>query len=1124
MQKQVFQTNSSTRWKSFVWAFRLLLVFLVVIITSVVISLIHKHDYDLKVLTYNAKKLPDLNTDKTKTYISKAEEAEFAKQLKQYRLRHRKSFYPGSTPSTVSSEVKKFMPVRAGFYVNWDQNSKFSLEKNISKMNMVIPEWYFIDNSKGKLDCRVEENTLEYLRKNNVAVVPMLSNFKQWATDSTYILLKNEKYRKHLIDQIETLLDTNDYKGINIDFENYPYKIKPYLIQFSKELHERLHPEGYITTIDVNPTDDYVWYKELAPYYDFIFSMAYNEHYPDGEPGSISSLMFVEKALDDAMKDVPSEKIVLCLGGYGFDWPVKGGTAQKVTYQNMISLAKEYDEKVYFNLSQSDITLLYTDDEGKQHEAHCNDAVGTFNIMRTAEDYNAGGVALWYLGSEDQRMWNYFNANLNEEYLSKHPFNYKKLEHIEAIDAINYDGKGEILEIINKPVHGYSKFTYDTKDQLITNEEYKTLPSAYLLKRYGADNPKKLAITFDDGPSSEYTPKILDILKKYKVPATFFVTGVNIENNIPLVRRIYREGHEIGNHTFTHPNLEVTSEARERIELRSTRLLIESILGRSTLLFRAPYVIDAEPKNLFQMKSLAVAHDEGFISATSYIDPNDWQEDIESDTIVARAKAFLKLDPEKRGNIILLHDAGGDRTATIEALPEILEYYKMQGYQFVTVSELMGKTRDQVMPAVESKFHLTEKLDMIFFSITYAWDHFLNGFFMVAIFLVMLRLISVAILAVYQRIREKKHPIVVPNDFKPKVSVIVPAYNEELNAVRTVNTLLKSTYDDLEVIFVDDGSKDETFARVSAAFEGNSRVSVLTKPNGGKAAALNYGIERANGEILVCIDADTVLPPNAIPLMIPYFADPEVGAVAGNVRVGNTVNLLTNWQSIEYITSQNFDRRAYDAVNAILVVPGAIGAFRKTAMEAVNGFTTDTLAEDCDLTLRILREGYRIRTCNEALALTEAPESLNMFLKQRSRWTFGMMQSFWKHRDMLFTSGKLNISWVALPNLLIFNFIIPFFSPIVDILFIAGLFTYAAPEYITFYLLYFVIDCIISFMAYRFDNQKFSLKTALFLFVQRFIYRQLLFYVLFKSYKKAIKGELVSWGVLKRTGNVKDEL
>jgi cellulose synthase/poly-beta-1,6-N-acetylglucosamine synthase-like glycosyltransferase len=380
-------------------------------------------------------------------------------------------------------------------------------------------------------------------------------------------------------------------------------------------------------------------------------------------------------------------------------------------------------------------------------------------------------------------------------------------------------------------------------------------------------------------------------------------------------------------------------------------------------------------------------------------------------------------------------------------------------------------------------------------------------------------LIAIAILAIIQRIKEKKEIAPDPN-YKPKVSIIVPAFNEELNAERTVHNLLKSKYTDLEVIFVDDGSKDETYAKVKATFANDSRVTVLTKPNGGKAAALNFGIERANGEILVCIDADTVLPADAIPKMIPYFANQEVGAVAGNVRVGNTLNMLTNWQSIEYITSQNFDRRAFDAVNAILVVPGAIGAFRKTVMKEIDGFTTDTLAEDCDLTLRILRAGYQIRSCNEALALTEAPETLNMFLKQRSRWTFGMMQSFWKHRDLLFVSRKLNLSWIALPNLLIFNFIIPIFSPIVDILFIAGLFTYDAPQYIFFYLLYYVIDCIISFMAYKFDKQKFTIKTAAYLFVQRFIYRQLLFYVLFKSYKKAIKGELVSWGVLKRTGNV----
>jgi peptidoglycan-N-acetylglucosamine deacetylase len=1116
MQKQIFQTNSSTRWTSFKWAFRILIVFLIVIVTSVVISLIQKHNYDLKVLTFNAKKLPDLNSDKTKTYISKKEEIEFAKQIALYRKRHRKSFY--KEEANLPKEIKKYLPVRAGFYVNWDMNSAYSLKKNISQMNMVIPEWYFLTDSKGKLDARVEEETLAFIHKNKVSVIPMLSNFKQWGTDSTYLLLKSDKYRTHLVKQIETLLDTNDFQGINIDFENFPFKIKPYLIQFSKELYETLHPAGYLTTIDLNPTDDQVWYKELAPYYDFIFSMAYNEHYPDGEPGSISSLMFIEKALDDAMKEVPSEKVVLCVAGYGFDWP-KGGVAKKVTYQNLISLANEYEEDVHYNLSQSDISMRYTADDGKLHEAHCNDAAGTFNIIRTAQDYSAAGVALWYLGSEDQRIWNFYNANLDEDYLKKHPFKYKNLEKIDAIDAVNYEGAGEILEMINIPDHGLTSFEYSNEDQLIVNEEYKSLPSAYMLKRYGASNPKKIALTFDDGPNKDYTPKILDILKKKKIPATFFVTGGNIENNIPLVRRIYNEGHEIGNHTFTHPNLEITSENRERIELRSTRLLLESILGYSTLLFRPPYNTDAEPKNLFQIKSLAIAHDEGFISVTTFMDPNDWQEDVTADTIVARAKACLQVSLDKRGNIILLHDAGGDRSQTIIALPQIIDYYQKMGYQFVTVSNLMGKTRDQVMPPVSSKFKITETLDLIFFSLTYAWDHFLNGFFVVAIFLIIMRLISIAILSIIQRIKEKKRIAIDPN-YKPKVSIIVPAYNEELNAEKTVHNLLKSIYTDLEVIFVDDGSKDDTYSKVKNTFANNPKVTVLTKPNGGKAAALNHGIKYAKGEILVCIDADTVLPADSIAKMIPYFADNEVGAVAGNVRVGNTLNMLTYWQSIEYTTSQNFDRRAFDAVNAILVVPGAIGAFRKTAMEEVDGFTTDTLAEDCDLTLRLLRAGYRIRSCNESLALTEAPETLNMFLKQRSRWTFGMMQSFWKHRDLLFVSKKLNLSWIALPNLLIFNFIIPFFSPIVDILFIIGLFTYDAPQYVFFYLMYYVIDCIISFMAYRFDKQKFTLKTALLLFVQRFVYRQLLFYVLFKSYKKAIKGELVSWGVLKRTGNV----
>jgi len=470
---------------------------------------------------------------------------------------------------------------------------------------------------------------------------------------------------------------------------------------------------------------------------------------------------------------------------------------------------------------------------------------------------------------------------------------------------------------------------------------------------------------------------------------------------------------------------------------------------------------------------------------------------------------------------MLMHDAGGIRSETVAALPYIIDYYRKHGYEFVTTSALMDKTRDQVMPAVQSKFQFTNTLDLVFFILTFIWEHFLDGFFVVAIILIIFRLLAIGLLAIIQRQKEKRYQFKNP-DYKPKVSIIVPAYNEEINATRTVDHLLKSEYPDFEVIFVDDGSKDNTFNIVKTAFENNSKVKVLTKPNGGKAAALNFGIEYASGDILVCIDADTILPANAIPRMIPFFESDKVGAVAGNVRVGNTLNMLTNWQSIEYTTSQNFDRRAYDAVNSVLVVPGAIGAFRKTAMKEIEGFTTDTLAEDCDLTLRMLRAGYVIKTCNDALALTEAPETLNMFMKQRSRWTFGMMQSFWKHRDLLFSFKKPNIGLIALPNLLIFNFIMPVFSPLIDILFIAGLFTHDAEQYIFFYLLYYFIDCLIASLAYHYDNQKFTLKKALYLFVQRFAYRQILFFVLLKAYLRAIKGELVSWGVLKRTGNVSE--
>jgi cellulose synthase/poly-beta-1,6-N-acetylglucosamine synthase-like glycosyltransferase len=380
---------------------------------------------------------------------------------------------------------------------------------------------------------------------------------------------------------------------------------------------------------------------------------------------------------------------------------------------------------------------------------------------------------------------------------------------------------------------------------------------------------------------------------------------------------------------------------------------------------------------------------------------------------------------------------------------------------------------------------------------------------------------------VYLTLRERyitRKIVLTPPDsaHAPKVSIIVPAYNEEVDAVESLKHLLKQDYPNFDIIFVDDGSKDATFQSVSEALGHEPKIHIFTKPNGGKASALNYGIEHTDAELLVCIDADTKLYPNAVSLLVAHFVNNEkmeIGAVAGNVKVGNTVNMLTRWQSIEYTTSQNFDRIAYSAINAITVVPGAIGAFRKKAIVDAGGLTTDTLAEDCDLTIRILRAGYRIENENKAIALTEAPEHIAQFVKQRVRWSFGIMQTFWKNRDALMMRKFKGLGLWALPNMLIFQFIIPTFSPLADLFMIIGLFSGNAGRIFIYYLIFTIIDASVSIAAYIFERQK--LWVLLWIIPQRFCYRWIMYVVLFKSYKRAIKGELQTWGVLKRTGNVK---
>ncbi|HVB02932.1 MAG TPA: glycosyltransferase [Chitinophagaceae bacterium] len=1124
---QIFQTSSSGRWNRFKWSFRILAVILVFFVVVFVVAMVNASNPSLPRLQDKNEVYKKILNPNNLTTLRNRKNRRFHSFLQFMHLRDLKAH------AFIMDRRKKFRRVvlplplpdsqiRAAFYVPWDDQSYYSLKSNEGMLNMVFPEWIFINPKNDSLQTRIDQRGLKLMRESNLMILPIFSNHYYDDFDGKAVLriIHSKRKTAFVISQLLAILKKYNFTGVNVDLENVSENTNEPFTDFQRKLYNKLHASGFQVTMDVPVFDEDYDYGQLAKYNNYLVIMAYDQHSEDSDPGPISDQHWIEGAIADVAKSgVPARKMILGIAGYGYDWP-DGAEAQDVTYQEALSGAKLHDAKISFNDDTYNLHYKYRDEDSVMHDVYFTDAATNFNTMRFAAEYGMSGVGLWRLGSEDSRLWTFFDQDLSDSAIKKHPVKFSKLSNITPSNKVDYTGDGEILDVLSTPQTGRIRLQIDSTDMLIAEQDYITLPSTFVIRQFGREK-RKMVLTFDDGPDPQYTVRIINILEKAHVPAAFFLIGINAENNIPIVKREYRDGFEIGNHTFTHPNIARINPRLAEYEIRSTRLLIECITGHSTIMFRAPYNADSKPRIMDELIPVAMARKQNYYTIGENIDPEDWDvsDGVNADSIYDRVVRMRHL-----GNIILLHDAGGNREATVEALPRIIHYFKSHGYTFTTVGDLMGKTRDQIMPPVSNKkdYYLII-LNYWFATCTYWFNHMLYALFLVGIALSIGRIIILGILAYFENKRRKREDRLMPVHLgeRPLVSIIVPAYNEEINAIHTVHTLLESDYPNLEVIFVDDGSKDRTYLRVSEAFSDNPRVKLFSKQNGGKASALNYGISRSAGEFLLCIDADTQLKQDALSLLMHMFMEENVGAVAGNVKVGNEVNILTQWQSIEYITSQNFDRRAFDLINCITVVPGAIGAFRKEALHKAGGFTSDTLAEDCDLTIRILRCGYVIRNCTNALSFTEAPESLRMFFKQRFRWCFGVMQCFWKHRDTLFNVNYKGLGLVAMPNILIYQILLPLLAPLADIILIFGMFVLnnaSRLHILQYYLIFLVVDAGAAILAFAFEKENFG--RLWWVIPQRLVYRVFMYLILFKSWRKALKGEMQLWGVLKRTGNV----
>ncbi len=1146
---QIFQTNRPTRWKSVKWTTRVLAMISIFFFVVLGIALYSGSLPNLPNLESKAKEY-ETTLDPTNPLTLKNTQNLRYKGFKDFLLNKEKTDSLKKLKNKSVSKANSLSVIRAAFYTPWTGNTSYpDLEKNADKLNTIFPEWFFIDTITYRLQTRIDSAGLALMKQKQLRIMPMVTNFRNIKTgfDGKLLhkLLNDSILENQFINEITDTLLYYQLDGINVDFEELSESTNEPLTSFQKKLYETLHAREMLVSMDVEPKNNDYDYTKLSDYNDYLILMAYDESNNSTVPGPISSQKWIEDAMTWTAKRIDPLKIILGVGGFGYDWANRKYD-KPYTYNDAINKAKELNAKIIYDNDSYNLHFNYESEETDStgyvdktpHEVWFTDAATTFNIIRFSDEFPAAGTALWRLGSEDQRMWKYYNRNLSNTALQKHPFNFDSLTTIPVIlNNVGFEGEGEVLDIIYSPQPGKIHIEIDSTDQLIAEQNYIQLPSGYVIRKFAEDTTlgkgHKLILTFDDGPSEEFTPQILDILEREKVPATFFIVGINAEQNIPILQRIYKDGFEIGNHTFTHNNIADMSMQRAALEMKLTRLLIESITGHSTILFRAPYNADSQPQTFEELAPIERSRSENYLTINESIDPNDWAPGVSADSILQR---IIKQVKEGNASIILLHDAGGKtRKATVEALPRIINYFKKQGYIFTTVADLMGKTRDEVMPMVaSSRDRWTRKFNFFLAEAGYWSGHILFSLFIIGILLSVGRIILMAILASIQKSKEAKTnfteytALLTADENKwPLVSIVIPAYNEQLNAIRTINSLLAQDYPQLEIIFVDDGSKDETYSKVKEHFSENVKVQVYTKSNGGKASALNFGIQKSNAEFVVCIDADTQLKSDAVMELMKKFDNKIVAAVAGNVKVGNQINMITRWQSIEYITSQNFDRRAFDLLNCITVVPGAIGAFRKDAILISGGFTTDTLAEDCDLTMRLHRNGYHIRNCTSAISYTEAPETFRQFLKQRFRWSFGVIQCFWKHRDTVFNPRYKNLGMVAMPNILIYQMILPILAPLADIILVLsllaasfGIIVASIPHIILYYVIFSFIDIAGAALAFAYEKENHV--KLLWMIPQRLIYRQLMYYILLKSFNKAIKGELQGWGALKRTGSVKE--
>ncbi|MCU1277099.1 MAG: Polysaccharide deacetylase/glycosyl transferase, group 2 family protein [bacterium] len=966
-----------------------------------------------------------------------------------------------------------------------------SLRAHAPQLSAVAFTGFLLDDDGSVID-RLDRSAVRAAAEVHVRALALVQNLDEhdgrWRPDRVRALARDDVARRWLGAQLAARCGAARLDGVHLDLEELDDDWRPLAI-ISGDVARALHARGLELSVDVPASIDADVLAALGRVADHVVVMAYDEHDADGPPGTIASDGFVADTLAAATRALPTAKLTAGLAIYGYDW-IGDDSADPISFVDAHAAAREARVEPRWDAG-GNVRFQYSDDEGA-HQVWLTDAASVWNQSRLAAAAGVHEVALWRLGGEDPGIWDAL-AHLGDS--------VPPLASVPPDARVTNEGDGPFLSLALAPEPG--RRTLRIEDGRIRDERWLSSPSPYLVRRAGIV-AGQVALTFDDGPDPTFTPQILDILRREHVPATFFVIGARAAAASGLVERMNADGHEVGNHTLTHPDVDNIGGLRLRTELESTTQIVASIIGRRPLLYRPPSLADVEPRTPTSADAFARAGSLGYLVVDADVDPRDWEktrsEDVVHETLAQAAN----------GGVILLHDGGGDRSATVQALHAIIAGLRARGQTFVPLSQLVGKRRDEVMPRVDGAPIAGRLLRVVL--TMHGW---LRAILFATLLVIGSRALFVILAAVWSERRRRTFRARGP---LPRATAVIPAFNEGAVIVRTIDSVLDSDVP-VEVVVIDDGSSDDTAAIVARRYLREPRVRLIRQANGGKASALRAGIAACRTEVIIALDADTLFAPTTVRRLIEPMFDPRVAAVAGTAEVGNLENGWARWQAVEYLTQQELERRAWDALAAVPIVPGAVGAWRRRALIDAGGFSSDTLAEDADLAMALCRRGWRVVHAATARARTEVPVTRRALVKQRVRWSFGVLQALWKHRRALIERRSGAFGRVVAPAMLLFLVALPLAAPaaILALALAVGERNFA-PALVSGALLagvelaQFAVACILA----RRSGAAYAWRLLPSLLTARLFYRPILWGVTLRSIVRLADGVPLGWGKLAR--------